>query len=290
MIVGTRKSLEELQGMVSGYKKILLSGCDTCVAECASGGRRKCCSLAAALQLAFQLAGKEVVLKESTVDRQCIHEFLLDVVDLAQDYDAVLSLACGAGVQALATKLEKDSGLSGPNTLFIGETAERGLWLENCRGCGDCQLGYTGGICPISRCAKRLLNGPCGGTSSNGLCEINLAKIMILPYHAPGNKSAPVCKTWECRTVCSTSSRAWIGPRARPAAPDGRYVGRTSSRRTALCLKSIISVSTQFPLDLRPWVKARCWTGVKAACAAPAASRRPAPTMPFGTAPSITAA
>ena len=175
MIVGTRKSLEELQEMVSGYKKILLSGCDTCVAECASGGRREVSELAAALQLAFQLAGKEVVLKESSVDRQCIHEFLLDVVDLAQDYDAVLSLACGAGVQALAAKLEKTPVFPALNTLFIGETAERGLWLENCRGCGDCQLGYTGGICPISRCAKRLLNGPCGG-ASNGLCEINLAR------------------------------------------------------------------------------------------------------------------
>ncbi len=107
MIVGTRKSLEELQEMLSSHKKILLSGCDTCVAECASGGRREVAELAAALQLAFQLAGKEVELKESSVDRQCIHEFLLDVVDLAQDYDAVLSLACGAGVQALAARLEK---------------------------------------------------------------------------------------------------------------------------------------------------------------------------------------
>ena len=118
MIVGTRKSLEELQEMLSGYKKILLSGCDTCVAECASGGRREVSELAAALQLAFQLAGKEVELKESSVDRQCIHEFLLDVVDLAQDYDAVLSLACGAGVQALAAKLEKIPVFPALNTLF----------------------------------------------------------------------------------------------------------------------------------------------------------------------------
>ncbi|WP_449243850.1 methylenetetrahydrofolate reductase C-terminal domain-containing protein [Desulfobacca acetoxidans] len=175
MIVGTRKSLAEIQEMLSGFHTILLSGCDTCVAECASGGRREVAELAAALKMGFRLAGREVELKESSVDRQCIHEFLLDVVEMAQGCDAVLSLACGAGVQALAARLEHIPVFPALNTQFIGETAERGVWLENCRGCGDCLLGYTGGICPISRCAKRLLNGPCGG-ARNGLCEINLVR------------------------------------------------------------------------------------------------------------------
>jgi len=175
MIVGQRKSLQELQEMLTGYKKILLAGCDTCVAESACGGRRETAELAAALQLAFQMAGREVEIRETSVDRQCIQEFLVDVVAAAQDVEAVLSLACGAGVQALAARLEKIPVFPALNTLFLGETAERGVWLENCRGCGDCQLGYTGGICPISRCAKRLLNGPCGG-ASNGLCEINMAR------------------------------------------------------------------------------------------------------------------
>jgi hypothetical protein len=145
------------------------------VAECVAGGRKEVAELAAALKMAFQVAGKEVDIHENSVDRQCIHEFLLDVVAAAQNTDAVLSLACGAGVQALAARLPETPVFPALNTLFIGETAERGLWLENCRGCGDCMLGFTGGICPVSRCAKSLLNGPCGGPR-DGLCEINLAR------------------------------------------------------------------------------------------------------------------
>lgn len=175
MIVGTRKPLAEILEMVSGFDRLLLAGCDTCVAECASGGSREVAELGAALLMALRLAGKEVEILETSVDRQCVHEFLLEVVEAAGQADAVLSLACGAGVQALAARLPKTPVFPALNTLFIGETAERGLWLENCRGCGNCLLGLTGGICPVSRCAKSLLNGPCGGPR-DGMCEINLAK------------------------------------------------------------------------------------------------------------------
>lgn len=186
MIVGVRKSLAELQGMIGNYQKILVVGCDTCVAECASGGRKEVAELSAALELAAQKAGRPLQCLEASVDRQCIQEFLVEVVAAAQEAEAVLSLACGAGVQALAARLEKIPVFPALNTLFLGETAERGIWLENCRGCGDCQLGYTGGICPVSRCAKRLLNGPCGG-ASNGLCEINMV----------GNYDPPIPCAWE---------------------------------------------------------------------------------------------
>ena len=127
MIVGTRKPLAEIQDMVKKYDRILLAGCDTCVAECASGGRREVAEMAAALEMAFRLAGQEKDLRETSVDRQCVHEFLLDVVDAAQDRDAVLSLACGAGVQALADRLPDTPVFPALNTQFIGETADRGL-------------------------------------------------------------------------------------------------------------------------------------------------------------------
>lgn len=174
MIVGTRKPLAEIQDMVRKYDRLLLAGCDTCVAECVAGGRKEVAELSAALEMAFRLAGQEKDIQEISVDRQCIHEFLLEVVEAAQGREAVLSLACGAGVQALAARLPHTPVFPALNTLFIGETAERGLWLENCRGCGHCMLGMTGGICPVARCAKGLLNGPCGGARA-GLCEINFS-------------------------------------------------------------------------------------------------------------------
>ncbi|MFZ5452078.1 MAG: methylenetetrahydrofolate reductase C-terminal domain-containing protein [Thermodesulfobacteriota bacterium] len=172
MIVGERKSLSEIKEMVRPYGKILVAGCDTCTAECLAGGRKQVAELAVALDMTFRLEGKEMEVQEVSVDRQCIHEFLLDIIDQAENAEAIVSIACGAGVQSLAERLPGKPIFPGINTTFIGETASMGLWQERCRGCGDCMLGSTAGLCPVTRCAKALLNGPCGG-SQNGLCEVS---------------------------------------------------------------------------------------------------------------------
>jgi hypothetical protein len=172
MVVGERKPLSEIKEMVRPYGKLLIAGCDTCTAECLSGGRKQVAELAAALDMAFRLEGKEMEILEASVDRQCIQDFLLDVIDQAEGADAVLSIACGAGIQSLAERLPGKAVLPGLNTMFIGESSGTGLWQERCQGCGNCMLGATGGLCPVTRCAKGLLNGPCGG-SQGGLCEVS---------------------------------------------------------------------------------------------------------------------
>ena len=54
----------------------------------------------------------------------------------------------------------------------MGMAKEWGIWDERCAACGDCRLEETAGICPITRCTKGILNGPCAGTK-NGKCEAN---------------------------------------------------------------------------------------------------------------------
>jgi len=172
MIVAERKPIEEIIGFVKDCKKIIIAGCNECVTVCYAGGKKEVGILASALKMAFMKDGKELEVKEVTLERQCDHEYLEEIRDIIDEYDAVVSLACGVGVQFMAEKYPRTLVFPGVNTSFMGVTEERGVWSERCQGCGQCILGQTAGICPISRCAKRLLNGPCGG-STNGKCEIN---------------------------------------------------------------------------------------------------------------------
>jgi len=172
MIVAEKKPIEEVIGMVKDFRKILIAGCNECVTVCEAGGKREVGILASALRMYFMQQGKKMEIDEVTLERQCDHEYLEEIRNTIDQYDAVLSLACGVGVQFMAEKYFNKPVYPGVNTCFMGVTEERGVWTERCQGCGQCILDRTGGICPISRCAKRLLNGPCGG-STKGKCEIS---------------------------------------------------------------------------------------------------------------------
>jgi len=172
MIVAERKPFDEITGFIKECKRVLLVGCNECVTVCYAGGKKEVGILASALKMAFMKEGKQLEVKEVTLERQCDHEYLEEIRNIIAEYDAVISLACGVGVQFMAEKYFGTPVFPGVNTLFMGVTEERGVWTERCQGCGQCILGQTAGICPISRCAKRLLNGPCGG-STKGKCEID---------------------------------------------------------------------------------------------------------------------
>ena len=172
MIVAKKKPIEEVIEAVKDYGKILLAGCNECVTVCEAGGKKEVAILASALRMYFMNQGRDVKIDEVTLERQCDHEYLEEIRKDADQYDAVLSLACGVGVQFLAEKYLQTPVLPGVDTCFLGVTEERGVWTERCQACGQCILASTGGICPVSRCAKRLFNGPCGG-STKGKCEIS---------------------------------------------------------------------------------------------------------------------
>jgi ferredoxin len=172
MITAEQKPIDEIREMIVPYKRILALGCGSCVAECAAGGEKETAMLASALRMAGKMNGEDVEISEKTIDRQCVKEFVIQLDDVIDPYDAILSLGCGAGVQAIADMYPEVPVIPALNTEFMGETKDQGYWVESCIGCGDCMLYYFGGVCPLTRCSKQLLNGPCGG-SVDGKCEVS---------------------------------------------------------------------------------------------------------------------
>ena len=171
MIIAERKPIADILDMIGESGTVLLAGCATCVADCMAGGEREVEILASAMRIALRQNGKDTEILETTVERQCEREFIERIHELVERADVVVSTACGIGVQAMAERYRDKPIYPGVNTSFLGLREDDGLWTERCAACGDCTLHLTGGICPVARCTKSLLNGPCGG-SSDGKCEI----------------------------------------------------------------------------------------------------------------------
>ena len=172
MIVAEQKPLQKIRGMLDGCNKVLAVGCGTCVTVCFAGGSKEVGVLASALRMASGLDGAALEVDETTVQRQCEVEYIDPLADRVGDYHAILSLGCGVGVQSLAERFPGTRILPALNTAFMGAPTGAGMWEERCQGCGNCVLDRTAGVCPITRCAKQLMNGPCGGTSA-GRCEVD---------------------------------------------------------------------------------------------------------------------
>ena len=172
MIVAQRKNIPDLLSIVEQHRKVLVLGCGTCVTVCLAGGQREVSIIASALRMAAKLKDVALTVEELTIERQCDNVFLEQAAEATMQADAVLSLGCGAGVQALAERFTGKPVYAGLDTAFIGVLEERGVWTEKCAACGACVLHLYGGICPVTRCAKHMLNGPCSG-SREDRCEVD---------------------------------------------------------------------------------------------------------------------
>ncbi len=173
MIVAKRKPFEEIKNLLQDYKKVLNVGCGTCVAVCLAGGEKEVDVLNAELEMARKLDDNPIELGAQTVERQCDREYLAELDDVVKDYDAILSMACGVGIQFLAERFPNIPVFPAVDTSGLAVNQGVGWYEERCRSCSSCVLGLTGGICPVTMCAKGLYNGPCGGTNQ-GSCEINI--------------------------------------------------------------------------------------------------------------------
>ena len=172
MIVAEQKSLDEIKALVAEAANVLVVGCGTCVTVCFAGGSREAAITSSSLRMSSKLDGNAKEVTDVTVQRQCEWEYLDQIAEQVEAADIVLSMGCGIGVQAIAEHFPETWVVPGLNTSFLGIPTEQGVWEERCAACGDCVLGLTGGICPIARCSKSLLNGPCGGSEA-GHCEID---------------------------------------------------------------------------------------------------------------------
>jgi ferredoxin len=172
VIVASPKSITQLMHLLEGHQRALFVGCGTCVTVCLAGGEREVGIAGYAMRMASRLAGTPLEIEQVTIERQCENEFIQDLAPAVERNDVVLSFGCGAGVQALAERFGSRPVYAALDTNFLGILEEQAIWTEKCLGCGDCLLADFGGICPVTRCAKRMLNGPCGG-SRESHCEVS---------------------------------------------------------------------------------------------------------------------
>ena len=172
MIVVKRKPIAEIKNNLNKHKNIVVFGCGTCASVCLEGGEKEAKEVCELLKLAYKKENKEVQIKFESATRLCEEEFVRELNVKFNDADAVLSLGCGAGIQLVSDVFNGVNVYPGVNTTFLGTNDKLGQFSEKCLSCGDCILDKTGGICPISRCSKNILNGPCGG-SEDGKCEVD---------------------------------------------------------------------------------------------------------------------
>lgn len=169
MIITTQKPLEEIMRTLQSYSNIMIVGCGTCATAVQTGGEPQ------VREMADKLRGKwfvDTVVVEAPCDERIARKDWREIQrqGRGKNIDALLCLMCGAGVQTLAELAELPC-VPGLNTHFLGKVERIGLYYERCRACGNCHLGETAGICPVTRCAKGLMNGPCGGVI-DGKCEV----------------------------------------------------------------------------------------------------------------------
>ena len=175
MIITQQKELNDILRIIKNSEKIFLVGCNLCATVCKTGGEKQLLEIKEKLE-----KNRKIIVGSIDLDPACnilaIKRFYRKFKLQLDNADAILSFACGAGTQSLMEIIVDKEIFPGNNTLFQGEITESSLskmrFEQKCSLCGNCILDVTGDICPNTRCAKSLLNGPCGG-NKNGKCEVN---------------------------------------------------------------------------------------------------------------------
>jgi hypothetical protein len=170
LIISVKKSFDEIAERLEGEKKVVILGCGECATMTRTGGEPEVQEMKEKLEA----LGKEVLFTE-VVATGCheldVKRILRQNKEAVEEADVFLVLSCGAGTQACRAATEKRV-VPGCDPLFLGNIQRSMDFVEKCSHCGECTIDDYGSICPITRCAKGLVNGPCGGTH-HGMCEVD---------------------------------------------------------------------------------------------------------------------
>jgi len=173
VIIAQQKPLDQIHEMTKNHTSILILGCEGCTAITQAGGEKQAQILKQLLEMKRKLTKTpDLNATATSILRQCDPQIAKTALSPEiEKHEAILSLACGVGVQTLAELYPNKEIIPANDTKFIGKhDTQNNRFQEYCRACGECILNETAGICPIARCAKSLLNGPCGG-QAKGKCE-----------------------------------------------------------------------------------------------------------------------
>lgn len=184
MIITKQKDLKEILRCLEGQEKIFLIGCGECSTTCQTGGEAEVRAMKDFLEKNGRAVTGYCIPSAPCVASQ-VKLALAKNRKNVDASDAILVLACGLGIQSVKDNLRCDKPIHiACDTLFMGAVDAGGAFLEKCSACGDCVLESTGMICPVTRCPKSLLNGPCGG-QNKGKCEVDKDRdcVWILIYN-----------------------------------------------------------------------------------------------------------
>jgi len=172
MIITKQKEFKEILGYLGSHNKIFIVGCGECSTTCKTGGEAEVIAMKEALEKTGKTITGYCIPSAPCVASQ-VKLALAKNKKLIDSSDAILVLACGLGIQSVKDNLRGDKPIHiACDTLFMGAVDAGGVFLEKCSACGECILEMTGMICPVTRCPKSLLNGPCGG-QNKGKCEVD---------------------------------------------------------------------------------------------------------------------
>ncbi|MFZ2410344.1 MAG: methylenetetrahydrofolate reductase C-terminal domain-containing protein [Candidatus Methanoperedens sp.] len=176
MIISRQKELKDILRALK-EKNIFIIGCGKCATKLRVGGEPEVLDMGEKLRH----AGKNVT-GWTVFSSACNINSWKDVLSQNPGIgksEALLVMSCGGGVSVISrladSMNQKFQVYPALDTESLGGTCHEETVEELCGLCGDCNIWEFGGICPVIRCAKGLLNGPCGG-AVEGKCEIDERK------------------------------------------------------------------------------------------------------------------